>query len=168
MADATIDPQLFIKMVISNWELQTTRFNSLLLQLSDQQLEATVAPGRNTGAYILGHMVAVNEGMKTILGYGARKYESLDKDFITTPFNADVNYPSVATLRAYWDEVCKDLEKAFFDTTSAQWFEKHESISAENFAKEPHRNKLNIVINRTNHMSYHLGQLIFLKNELAD
>jgi len=36
------------------------------------------------------------------------------------------------------------------------------AVSDEDFSKEPHRNKLNVIINRTNHMSYHLGQLILL------
>jgi len=39
-----------------------------------------------------------------------------------------------------------------------EWFAKHSAVSAEDFAKEPHRNKLNILVNRTNHHSYHLGQ----------
>jgi len=44
----------------------------------------------------------------------------------------------------------------------SDWFTKHSAISAEDFEKEPHRNKLNILINRTNHQSYHMGQLIYL------
>ena len=36
-------------------------------------------------------------------------------------------------------------------------------VSAEDFAKEPHRNKLNLIINRTNHQNTHYGQLIYLK-----
>ena len=42
------------------------------------------------------------------------------------------------------------------------WFTKHSAISAEDFAKEPHRNKLNILINRTVHQGYHMGQLAYL------
>lgn len=42
------------------------------------------------------------------------------------------------------------------------WFMRHTAISEENFASEPHRNKLNIVMNRTSHLSYHLGQLVYL------
>jgi hypothetical protein len=32
-------------------------------------------------------------------------------------------------------------------------------------AKEPHRNKLNLLMNRTNHLSYHLGQLVLLQQQ---
>jgi hypothetical protein len=47
--------------------------------------------------------------------------------------------------------------------TSEEWFKKHNSVSAEDFAKEPHQNKLNIVINRTNHLAAHCGKLVFLR-----
>jgi hypothetical protein len=45
----------------------------------------------------------------------------------------------------------------------AEWFNRHTVVSEADFEKEPHRNKLNLLINRTNHLSYHLGQLIYLK-----
>jgi hypothetical protein len=35
------------------------------------------------------------------------------------------------------------------------WFSRHMLVSPEDFAKEPHRNKLNVIINRTNHMANH-------------
>ena len=43
------DKELFIKMVLSNWELQISRMNNLLGKLSDTELSAQTAPGRNTG-----------------------------------------------------------------------------------------------------------------------
>ncbi|MBC7554999.1 MAG: hypothetical protein H7257_13600 [Taibaiella sp.] len=43
------------------------------------------------------------------------------------------------------------------------WFLKHNSVSAEDFVNEPHRNKLNILLTRTTHLSYHLGQFILIK-----
>jgi hypothetical protein len=47
--------------------------------------------------------------------------------------------------------------------TAEQWLEKHTSVSDEDFAKEPHRNKLSVLISRTNHLANHIGQLLFLK-----
>jgi hypothetical protein len=37
------------------------------------------------------------------------------------------------------------------------------TVSPEDFAKEPHRNRLNVLISRTNHMANHIGQLLLLK-----
>jgi hypothetical protein len=51
-----------------------------------------------------------------------------------------------------------------FEATPAEaWFEKHTAVTAEEFTSEPHRNKLNIIITRTSHLQYHLGQLVLLK-----
>jgi len=48
-----IQPEVFIKMVLSKWELQNTRMNNLLENLTDEQLASETAPGRNTGMYLL-------------------------------------------------------------------------------------------------------------------
>jgi hypothetical protein len=68
-------------------------------------------------------------------------------------------------LRAYWKSSNAKLASHFDKVQPEQWFEKHSSVSAEDFAKEPHRNRLNIVLGRTNHLSSHIGQLAFLKKK---
>jgi hypothetical protein len=46
------------------------------------------------------------------------------------------------------------------------WLDRHNAISAEDFKNEPHRNKLNILLIRTSHIAYHLGQLTFLRSQV--
>ena len=41
------------------------------------------------------------------------------------------------------------LKQKFDALTTNQWFDKHTAVSQEEFEKEPHRNKLNIIITRT-------------------
>jgi ribosomal protein L16 Arg81 hydroxylase len=55
------------------------------------------------------------------------------------------------------------LKKKFNSTSDEEWLSRHTAVSAEDFEKEPHRNKLNVVISRTNHMANHIGQLLLLK-----
>jgi hypothetical protein len=155
--------EIFIKVAVSNWELQNTRLNGLLAKLTDEQLVAQVAPGRNRGIYILGHLVAVSDGMLPLLGFGEKLFPGLEDLFIKNPDNFGVTYPSVAELRSYWNQVNAALTDYFTGMQPEGWLAKHTAISDEDFAREPHRNKLNILLNRTNHQSYHLGQLIFLK-----
>lgn len=157
------DSSLFIKMVVSNWELQNTRVNGLLEKLTDEQLYANVAPGRNRGIYLLGHLTAVSDGMLPLFGLGDKLYPEMESDFLRNPDSTEKEYPSVEELRSRWNQVNARLSAHFESIEPSEWFQKHASISAEDFAKEPHRNKLNILINRTIHQSYHLGQLIFLK-----
>lgn len=161
-AGQAIEKQLFIKMVLSNWDLQIGRMNNLLGKLSDEQLSKETAPGRNTGVYLLGHLVAVNDGIITLLGLGERLYMKLDEAFLHNPENSGLEKPSVSELRSYWSKLNETLADRFGGLEPGQWFERHTKVSEEDFVKEPYRNKLNIIINRTNHTSYHLGQLIYL------
>ena len=47
--------------------------------------------------------------------------------------------------------------------TAAQWLERHSSVSEEDFAKEPLRNRLAMMLSRTNHVSMHVGQALLAK-----
>jgi uncharacterized damage-inducible protein DinB len=158
----TSEKELFIKMVVSNWELQNARVNKLIAKLSDDQMNAPTAPGRNTGTWILGHLIAVNDGMITLLGLGERLFPELEAAFTGELNKPGVVTPPLADLKKQWDTLNAKLTAYFSALPAEEWFTGHTSISPEDFAKEPHRNKLNILINRTNHQSYHLGQLIYL------
>jgi hypothetical protein len=155
--------ELFIKMVVDAWNTQCTRLTKLFDALSDEQLAAETAPARNSGIYLLGHLVAVTDGMLPLLGFGEKLYPQLEKPFLTSPDRSGLEIPTVQELREYWKVINAKLSDSIAATTPGEWFTKHNAVSAEDFAKEPHRNKLNLLINRTNHNSYHLGQLIYLK-----
>jgi hypothetical protein len=45
------------------------------------------------------------------------------------------------------------------------WFTRHANISEEDFVKEPHRNRLNVLLDRTIHLSNHRGQLLLLQHK---
>ena len=156
------EKELFIKMVISNWDLQVGRMNSLIAKLSDEELSTPTSPGRNTGVYLLGHLAAVSDGMFAFLGIGEKLNPKMEELFVRNPEGSGMEKPSVAELKDYWNEVNALLSEKMSQIAPEEWFNRHTAVSEEDFAKEPHRNKLNIVINRTNHLSYHLGQLVYL------
>ncbi len=45
---------LLVKTVLHNWNLQNERMDTLLDQLSDEDLARETAPGRNTGNLVAG------------------------------------------------------------------------------------------------------------------
>ena len=153
---------VFIKMALSAWDTYNTRLNKLIDTLSDEQLTAETAPGRNTGIYLLGHLIAVSDGLFPILGFGERLYPKLDKIFLETPDKSGLEMPSINELKEYWKKVNAKLTDHIIRVPADEWFTRHNNVSEADFANEPHRNKLNIIINRTNHTSYHLGQLAYL------
>jgi hypothetical protein len=153
---------LFVRMVIDRWNGSIVNFDKHLNALSDQQLQEEIAPGKNRGIYILGHLIAVHDDMPKLLDIGEKMFPQLQEPFLKLADRATSQIPSASELRVFWNQQCEVLNKKFEKMAPEQWFEKHTAVSEEDFSKEPHRNKLNIVINRTSHLQYHTGQLVLL------
>ena len=159
------DNALFVKTFITAWKTQISRINEFLENTTDEDLIKEIASGKNSGIYLLGHLIAVNDGIIPLLGFGKKLYPALEQIFITSADKSGHDFPSPQELRKYWNEVNEQLIKYFKQLEPEEWLTKHEAISVEDFAKEPHRNKLNVLIHRTTHLGYHLGQLVFLKKK---
>lgn len=158
-----MDNAIMVKMVMDAWHSKIDAASNLWDALTDEELHSEVAPGRNRGIYLLGHLIAVHDHMLPLLGFGEQAYPQLTEIYITNADRAKTDTATTAELRQLWKNVNATLVHHFDKMSSDDWFTKHTAVSAEDFAKEPHRNKLNIIINRTNHLSYHTGQIALLK-----
>ncbi|MDN3657913.1 DinB family protein [Ferruginibacter paludis] len=154
---------LIIQMILDSWNQQISKTANLINSLTDEQLMQGVAPGRNRGIYLFGHLIAVHDRMLPLLNLSEQLYPELNGPFLDKPDRAVATIPTVATLRAQWKTVHAALAIHFESMRPEGWLLKHNAVSEEAFAKEPHRNRLNVILNRTNHLSYHYGQLAFLK-----
>ncbi|MBP6335707.1 MAG: DinB family protein [Bacteroidia bacterium] len=153
--------EMAVKMVLDRWNGSIVNTNKLLKEITDEQLMNEVAPGKNRGVYLLGHLIAVHDDMLILLGMGEKLFPELFELFIKQADKANAMIPTSAELRAMWDKQNVVLQAKF--AAEADWYAKHTAVSAEDFVKEPHRNKLNIIITRTSHLQYHSGQLALLK-----
>ena len=156
---------LFIKMVLDNWSTYVKRTSDLFNELSDEQLHAQVAPGRNRGVYLLGHLTSVHDRMLPLLGFEKQRFPELEETFVTNPDDASAKMPPLNELRDRWKEVNEILWRHFQKVNPDEWFQKHNAVTETDFQKEPHRNKLNVLINRAGHLASHYGQLLFLKRK---
>lgn len=152
------DP-LFITTALKSWEVWLNRLDKTFDALTDEQLERPIAPGRNRMVYILGHLIAVNDSMIPQLGLGEAAYPELYEPFVKQPDRTAASYPTTAELRKSWKSVNVRLADLLGQLSPADWLERHATVSEEDFAKEPHRNRLAVLLSRTSHLSYHLGQL---------
>ena len=159
-----MNKELFIKMVLDAWNLKVSQLDKLFNELTDEQLEREVAPGKNTGVYLLGHLAGVSNKMIPLLGLGNEINPALFETFVENAEKEINERPSVPALRKEWAVINTALSKLLAEVQPDEWFQRHNSISDADFAKEPHRNKLNVIINRTNHLDYHAGQVILLKS----
>lgn len=154
---------LFIKMVLDAWNTKVAFIDNLLGELSDDQLKKEIASGKNTGVYILGHLAGISNRMIPLLGLGNELNPDLYNTYVELAEKDITHHHDVKDLRHEWTRINAELSKLFASVQPDEWFKKHNSVSEEDFTKQPHRNKLNVIINRTNHLDYHAGQLVLLK-----
>jgi uncharacterized damage-inducible protein DinB len=148
---------------LNSWKLIIGRLHAAIAPLSDEQLQRQVAPGKNRLLYLVGHLTAVHDRMFTLLGLGERLHPELDEIYITSPDRARPDPVSEADLKQAWSEVNGKLTAAFEKLTPQQWLEKHTAVSDEDFAKDPTRNRLAVLMGRTNHAAFHTGQAALIK-----
>jgi hypothetical protein len=151
--------ELFARTAVSQWKINLDRLNKMFDAFSDEDLQLQIAPGKNRIFYLLGHMAAVHDRMLPLLGLGARIHEELDQDFLTNPDRVAPDRISAAALRQAYTKVNDTLTRAIEALPAEEWLNKHEAVSAEDFAKEPLRNRLSVLLSRTAHVQFHTGQV---------
>jgi hypothetical protein len=162
--DTALSEQI-LGLVKNAWDTQTKAVTTYFSKYDPDFYQEEVAPGRNRAIYLLGHLVASTDGLFPLFGLGDKRYPELEAIFLAAPDNQanDSATPSLETLKGYWDKLLNTLAGHFSGMSTAQWLERHTRVSAEDFALDPKRNKLNVLISRTIHIGYHMGQLALLK-----
>lgn len=154
--------ELAVKTVIHNWNQQTKALTDFFNK-PDLNYDTVVAPERNKAIYLLGHIIATNDGLLPLLGFGERLFPELDAYFTPNTRWSYDNFPLPDEWRQKWEQINKTLTTHFDSLEPDQWLVKHTKVSDEDFANDTTRNKLNILIGRTLHMRYHLGQLNLIR-----
>ena len=152
--------QLLVTVAINSWRLVVERADKLFSNLTEEQLLRQVAPEKNRLIYLWGHLTAVHDAMFSILGLGPRLHPELDAIFVSNPDRTATELPSAGELKKYWDEVNGKLLSQFASLSGDEWLLPHRAMSEEDYAKDPTRNRLAVLLSRTNHASFHLGQAI--------
>jgi hypothetical protein len=151
--------ELPVKVAINSWRLVVERADKIFSRLTEDQLLGEVAPGKNRVIYLWGHLIAIHDAMFSILGLGPRLHPDLDAIFIDNSDKAVAEIPSAGQLKQYWDEVNGKLLSQFQSLSTDEWLLRHRAMSEEDYAKDPTRNRLAVLLSRTNHLSHHLGQV---------
>lgn len=157
--------EMMLKIVLDNWHATLKRTNDLVDSLSDEQLMQEIAPRRNRGIYLLGHLTAVHDAMLPLLGLGEAHYPALLGPYVKEGDSKQDYEQTPAQLRQYWQDVNASLNSKMAALSPAEWLDRHTSVSTEDFVKEPHRNRLNVLVSRMLHLDNHRGQLVLLKGK---
>ncbi|MGC4054714.1 MAG: DinB family protein [Paludibaculum sp.] len=156
------DPQ-FVDAALRNWNTNVDRATRFFESLSEDGLQAEVAPGRNRLIYVWGHLAAVNDALIPLLDFGRRLHPELDEVFLKNADRSVENPFSPEDLRHIWRKTNEVLRAGFAELSPAEWLQRHTSVSEADFQREPHRNRYNVLLGRTGHIAYHLGQVMLTR-----
>lgn len=150
----------YIAAALKGWSTQIERADKLFGGLSPEEVLREIAPGRNRLLYIWGHLTAVHDAMLPLLGFGSRLHPEFDAAFVTSPDRSQSIVRSHEQVRQAWRDVNRELWNGFEKMSPPDWLSRHSSVSEQDFAKDPSRNRLTVLLGRTNHLAYHLGQAV--------
>ena len=136
----------YVALALKVWKAQIDRADKLFGSLSSEEVQHEIAPGRNRLLYLWGHLTAVHDAMLPLVGLGERLHPAA--------------IPSHEQVRQVWNSVNGELSKGLEKLSWSDWLQRHSAVSAEDFAKDASRNRFAILLSRTNHLSYHLGQAV--------
>ena len=148
----------YVALGLKVWKQQIERADKLFGGLSSEEVQQEVAPGRNRLLYLWGHLTAIHDAMLPLLGLGERRHPEFDAPFVSNPDKSHPATPSHEQVRQAWNAVNTDLRQGFEGLSWSDWLQRHSAVSEEDFAKDPSRNRFAVLLSRTNHLSYHLGQ----------
>ena len=142
------------------WKAQIERADKLFGSLSSEEVLREIAPGRNRLLYLWGHLTAIHDAMLPLLGLRERLHPEFDVAFVSNPDKSQAAIPSHDQVRQAWKTVNDELSKGFEKMSWSDWVQRHSAVSEEDFARDTSRNRFAILLSRTNHLSYHLGQAV--------
>src|SRR2546428_9930609 len=76
------------------------------------------------------------------------------------PRKPGADIPSHEEVHRAWNVVNAELWNGFEKMSWSDWVQRHSAVSEEDFAKDASRNRFAVLLSRTNHLSYHLGQAV--------
>jgi hypothetical protein len=150
----------YVALGLKTWNAQIDRADKLFAGLSSEEILQEIAPGRNRLLYLWGHLTAVHDAMLPLLSLGERLHPEFDVAFVSNPDKSRADIPSHEQVRGAWNAVNAELRKGFETMSWSDWVQRHSAVSEEDFAKDASRNRFAILLSRTNHLSYHLGQAV--------
>ena len=150
----------YVAIGLKVWTAQIERADKLFGRLSSEEVLREIAPGRNRLLYLWGHLTAIHDAMLPLIALGERLHPEFDVAFVSNPDKSQAAIPSHEQVRRAWKTVNGELSKGVEIMSWSDWAQRHSAVSEEDFAKDPSRNRFAILLSRTNHLSYHLGQAV--------
>ena len=148
----------FVDSALRGWKSNLDRADELFGCAFAGTSRAGGCSGKNRLIYLWGHLAAVNDALLPLLGIAERLHPEFDVMFLSSPDKSIQLAVSGQSLKAAWQEINQKLWDGFLKFSALDWAQRHTAVSEEDFKREPHRNRFTVLLGRTAHLAYHLGQ----------
>jgi crotonobetainyl-CoA:carnitine CoA-transferase CaiB-like acyl-CoA transferase len=148
-----------LDICLLQWTTYNTRMQKVFDSIDDKRYFEPIAEGSNSPSWILGHLVETEDNLLVLFGIRERLYPDLKDIYHHKRESNQTGHLSKDELVKRWKAVSAELDKAFKSWSESNWMGRHNAVSEEDFRKEPHRNKLNVMLSRVGHKASHLGQV---------
>lgn len=127
--------------------------------LSDEDFKKEIAPCKNHGIWIFGHLIACEDDFALFMGKGKIEYPEYQKLFGEGSKLLSIeSYPSVCELKEIWKELVNRNKKIYEELNDNELNEPQTQIKVNDFWKT----KEDIAVHWQHHVMYHAGQLALL------
>ncbi len=148
-----------LQIALLQWDVFNKRMLKVLESISDEKFFLPIVPNGNSPSWLLGHLADTDDMLLELFGIRSRLFPELGKIYHHTRGTNQSGHFSRQELLLQWKQIVAELDAAFKKMNEQDWLSRHTAVSEEDFAKEPHRNKLNVMLSRVTHKASHLGQI---------
>ena len=148
-----------LDICLLQWETYNKRIQKSLETIKDENYSTPITPGGNSPSWVMGHLADTDDALLELFGIRKRMFPELAKIYHHERDTNQGGHLSKAELSQKWNQILEELNRVFKSMSESDWLSRHTAVSEEDFKKEPHRNKLNVMLSRVSHRASHLGQV---------
>lgn len=148
-----------LQICLLQWETYNRRMQKVLDTIKDEDYFKPIVSGGNSPSWIIGHLVETDDALLELFGIRPRMFPELAKIYHHERNANQVGHLTKEELTLKWKAISEELSKSFKSMNETDWLGRHMAVSEADFMKEPHRNKLNVMLGRVSHKASHLGQI---------
>ena len=148
-----------LAICLLQWSTYNKRMEKVIETISTENFNAPIISGGNSPSWLLGHLVDTDDKLLELFGIRARLFPELSTIYHHERGSNQTGHLTREELVKRWSAITVELDRAFKSWSESDWLSRHTAVSETDFAKEPHRNKLNVMLSRVSHKASHLGQI---------
>ena len=154
-----------LDICLIQWEANNRSMQKVLDTISDENFDKPVVPGGNSPSWLLGHLADTDDALLELFSIRDRMFPELAKIYNHERGVNQRGHLSKQQLASKWKAILAVLDATFKSMSESDWHGRHTAVSEEDFKKQPHRNKLNVMLSRVTHKASHLGQIALQQNQ---